>query len=48
MFLLVLVDASDQCNLLSFQLGNNGHGTTIPTRSWNIKVKNLKRTFFNV
>lgn len=38
-FYSVLVDASDQCNMLNFQLGNNGYGTSIPAaRSWNIKV----------
>jgi hypothetical protein len=36
---VVLVDASDQCNMLNFQLGVNGIGTTVATRSWNIKVK---------
>lgn len=35
----VLVDASDMCNTLNFQIGVNGMGTTIvSTRSWNIKV----------
>jgi len=34
----VLVDASNQCNVLSFQLGVNGNGAAIVTRSWNIKV----------
>ena len=34
----VYVDASDACNNMDFQFGNNGFGTTIPTRSWSIKV----------
>lgn len=34
----VFVDASDACNRMDFQFGNNGYGTTIPTRSWSIKV----------
>ncbi len=39
-FLSVLVDASDQCNTMTFQLGVAGQGTALAaTRSWNIKVK---------
>ena len=34
----VYADASDSCNMLNFQLGNTGIGTTVPTRQWNIKV----------
>ena len=34
----VYVDASQACNLLSFQLGTTGIGTVIPTRSWSLKV----------
>ena len=42
-FLTVLVyaDSSDSCNTLDFQLGNNGLGTTIASRSWNIKVESF-------
>ncbi len=32
------VDASTSCNTLAFQLGNNGVGTNVQTRSWSIKV----------
>jgi hypothetical protein len=35
----VLVDASNQCNMLNFQLGPNAMGTALASRSWNIKVK---------
>ncbi len=35
---LVYADASDACNQLNFQLGPTSIGTTIPSRSWNIKV----------
>jgi hypothetical protein len=46
-FYSVLVDASDQCNMLNFQLGNNGQGTSIPAaRSWNIKVIIIDRVMF--
>ena len=38
MIFTVFVDASDACNNMDFQFGNNGYGTTIPTRSWSIKV----------
>jgi hypothetical protein len=38
-FISVYADASDSCNMINFQLGNAGIGTTIPARSWNIKVK---------
>ena len=34
----VYVDASQACNLLSFQLGPAGIGAVIPTRSWSLKV----------
>ena len=34
----VLVDASDQCNMLNFQLGVSAMGTALAARSWNIKV----------
>jgi hypothetical protein len=34
----VYVDASDACNTLAFQLGQTAVGTTIPTRSWSLKV----------
>jgi hypothetical protein len=34
----VYVDASTACNTLAFQLGQTGIGTTIPTRSWSLKV----------
>ena len=34
----VYVDASDECNMVNFQLGTSGIGTTIPTRQWNLKV----------
>ncbi len=37
---IVFVDSSDQCNMLNFQLGVNGVGTTISaSRSWNLKVR---------
>ncbi len=36
--LLVYVEASECCNDLTFKLGNMGIGTTIPGRSWSIKV----------
>ena len=32
------VDASDSCNQLNFQLGPNGMGTAVATRTWNLKV----------
>ena len=35
----MLVDASNQCNVLSFQLGVNGIGASVASRSWNLKVK---------
>jgi len=38
----VFVDASDSCNQLNFQLGPNGIGTTVVTRSWNLKVLKMK------
>jgi hypothetical protein len=34
----VLVDSSNSCNMLNFQMGNTAIGTTLATRSWNIKV----------
>ena len=34
----VYVDATDACNTLAFQLGSVGVGTSIPSRSWNLKV----------
>jgi hypothetical protein len=37
-FFLVYVDASESCNQLNFQLGPNGIGTAVATRSWNLKV----------
>ncbi len=42
---LVYVDASDQCNIAAFQLGQTAVGTTLAQRSWNIKVK-ITRTVF--
>ena len=32
------VDASDSCNTAAFQLGQAAIGTTLATRTWNIKV----------
>ena len=37
-FFLVYVDATDNCNIATFQLGQTAVGTTIPARSWNLKV----------
>ena len=37
-FFSVYVDATDACNTLAFQLGSVGVGTSIPSRSWNLKV----------
>ena len=34
----VYVDASDNCNTATFQLGRTAVGTTTPARSWNLKV----------
>jgi len=34
-------DASPSCNTLDFQLGSTAVGTTIATRSWNIKVTQI-------
>jgi hypothetical protein len=39
MFILVYVDASDICNTAAFQLGTTAIGTTLATRSWNLKVR---------
>ena len=36
--LVVYVDATDICNTAAFQLGQTAVGTTLATRSWNIKV----------
>jgi hypothetical protein len=36
----VYVDASNNCNELTFQFGQTGFGTNIGTRSWSIKVSN--------
>lgn len=36
------VDSSDQCNELSMLLGTTAVGTTIPTRSWTIRVTQLE------
>jgi len=33
--------------MLNFQLGNNGMGTTITTRSWNVKVRFEKNNFIS-
>ncbi len=41
------VDASPSCNNLNFQLGNTGVGTTIPTRTWSIKVIQFPTVFLN-
>ena len=41
-FLLVYVDISDACNALTFNLGQSGVGTTVPTRAWSIKVSIAK------
>ncbi len=38
----MLVDASDSCNMLNFQMGNTGVGNTVSTRSWNIKASIIK------
>ena len=45
MFSSVYVDASEMCNDLRFMLGSNAVGTTIPTRSWDIKVQYFGGTF---
>lgn len=34
----VYVDANTACNDLNFQFGNTAVGTTIPSRSWSVKV----------
>ena len=39
------VDATDACNTASFQLGSAPVGTSIPSRSWNLKVHELLRPF---
>ena len=35
------MDASQQCNTLNFNLGTTAIGTSIGTRSWSIKAKNI-------
>jgi hypothetical protein len=35
----VYVDATDTCNTAAFQLGQTAIGTSIPSRSWNIKAR---------
>ncbi len=35
----VYVDASPSCNTLAFQLGQTAIGTTIPVRTWSLKVR---------
>ena len=40
---LVYVDATDACNTAAFQLGTAAIGTSIPARSWNLKVKFSKQ-----
>lgn len=45
-FLTVYADASSVCNMLNFQLGSIGIGTTIPTRQWNIKVTQIQDTSY--
>lgn len=35
------VDASNSCNMLNFQLGTNAMGTTLATRSWNIRISQI-------
>ena len=47
-FVLVYVDANDNCNMLNFNLGNNGLGTGIATRSWSIKVTQYACGFSNL
>ena len=37
----VYVDATDLCNTAAFQLGQTAIGTTLPSRSWNLKVKSI-------
>jgi hypothetical protein len=44
----VLVDASNQCNVLSFQLGVNAIGTTVASRSWNLKVQSTFGLFCSI
>jgi hypothetical protein len=36
----VYVDVTDTCNTAAFQLGQTAIGTSIPSRSWNIKARN--------
>lgn len=46
---LAYFDASDDCNLLSFQLGNNPIGvTSVATRSWSIKVTQYDCNYENL
>ena len=48
LILLVYVDASNDCNELSFQLGNNAVGiANVATRSWSIKVLTKLEIYFN-
>jgi hypothetical protein len=44
----VYVDASNNCNTAAFQLGQTGIGTTIPSRAWNIKVKQKENCTTNL
>jgi len=48
MVLLVYVGASPSCNLLVFQLGQAAVGTTIPVRSWSLKVSLNPRCLFEL
>jgi hypothetical protein len=43
----VYVDASDLCNTAAFQLGQTAIGTSIPARSWNLKVRSTTTYFPN-
>ncbi len=47
-FALVYLDSSNSCNELSFTLGANAVGTTIPTRTWSIKVTQYSCDFNNL
>ena len=43
-FFSVYVDSSDSCNALTFNMGQSGIGTGIPTRSWSIKASILNNS----
>ncbi len=48
MYVLVYVDSSDACNILSFQLGTTGVGTGLATRQWSIKVTQYDCSYPNL